>query len=138
VTDSLSFPNQIVSSVVRSLLVFSAASIKNLAYNKAIILERIDHGHLHPLLEHLRRTCSVRGMNCRHPSTQAETLPKSYHDSLMLPIWNLFIILIFLILKVFLDLPQRYWVLEIEMEPIYQRRHSRSTYFIFYVLNDND
>jgi hypothetical protein len=55
-----------------------------------LIMERLDQGHLHPLLEHPRQTCPGRGLNLRHPALQTATLAKSYRDSLMLLIRKLY------------------------------------------------
>jgi hypothetical protein len=41
-------------------------------------LERVDQGHLHPLLEHARQTQHGRGLNPRLSALQARILAKSY------------------------------------------------------------
>ncbi len=41
-------------------------------------MERLDQGHLHPLLEHLREASPGRGFNLRPSALQASILAKSY------------------------------------------------------------
>ncbi len=44
---------------------------------KSYTVERLDQGHLHPLLEHPRQTCRGRGAKLRPPAPQVSTLAKS-------------------------------------------------------------
>jgi hypothetical protein len=59
-------------------------------------IERLDHGHLHPLLKHSRQIGLGRGLNLRPPAPQAATLAKSYRDSFFLLIGKLYIGLLLL------------------------------------------
>jgi hypothetical protein len=53
---------------------WKSIQIKSLIYG---IMERLDQGHLHPLLEHPETNMSRPGIECASPASQAGTLSKS-------------------------------------------------------------
>ncbi len=54
------------------------------------LIERLDQGHLHPLLEHPRQTCPCWGLNEQPPAPLTGTLAKSYLNSLIIANRNLY------------------------------------------------
>ncbi len=53
-------------------------------------MERLDQGHLHPLLEHPRLTHAWPGIECRPPRWEVSTLAMSYSNSLLIAIQNIY------------------------------------------------
>jgi hypothetical protein len=54
-------------------------------------MERLDQGHLHPKLKISRLTCLGQELNPDPPQWEASTLAKSYSNSILIAIQNIYI-----------------------------------------------